>query len=542
MKSLNYHNSVSLNFNLRQPKKVKGSTNLYAVVKVEGKQLKISLGCKVNAWEWDNKKQVSIVTENMTDKDIENALAINQVINEVRTKFYLYLCSGAEVTESTIKDVLTITNDMANKNAIPPKRTKTATKLLMEAFSARYGLLEAPKCAVSSWKRYHYQLKRFLEYLKKDNVYDSANTLSNTTIYNYKDFLAKKQEEEGKGTKQNIVKQCNLIILLVNDIAKNPNHERLGVKRIKPLEEKKIIKKAETKKRELREEEINAVSSVVLNDKKLDFYRDCFVMQVNSGVRVSDLPKLFTNQYKTIEEEGKQLIQIISQKETITAVIIANDTIKALINKYKEGLPYSITKDTYNRALKQIFELANLTNLETYTKEINGVKKEVKERLCDIISSHFARHTFISRKLREGWSFEKVCYLTGHANDEQIRLVYEHLTEKDKGHAVLKELDKIEQKKENTNNTPSNDIQNLIAECKDVLIMLGAEYSEIRDINVLDTLLLKLYVDYHRRFEEYGINAEQLKHIYNNKQTFKEIQIALQTLICEAKEKELISK
>ena len=231
MKSLNYHNSVSLNFNLRQPKKVKGSTNLYAVVKVEGKQLKISLGCKVNAWEWDNKKQVSIVTENMTDKDIENALAINQVINEVRTKFYLYLCSGAEVTESTIKDVLTITNDMANKNAIPPKRTKTATKLLMEAFSARYGLLEAPKCAVSSWKRYHYQLKRFLEYLKKDNVYDSANTLSNTTIYNYKDFLAKKQEEEGKGTKQNIVKQCNLIILLVNDIAKNPNHERLGVKR-----------------------------------------------------------------------------------------------------------------------------------------------------------------------------------------------------------------------------------------------------------------------------------------------------------------------
>lgn len=542
MKSLNYHNSVSLNFNLRQPKKVKGSTNLYAVVKVEGKQLKISLGCKVNAWEWDNKKQVSIVTENMTDKDIENALAINQVINEVRTKFYLYLCSGAEVTESTIKDVLTITNDMANKNAIPPKRTKTATKLLMEAFSARYGLLEAPKCAVSSWKRYHYQLKRFLEYLKKDNVYDSANTLSNTTIYNYKDFLAKKQEEEGKGTKQNIVKQCNLIILLVNDIAKNPNHERLGVKRIKPLEEKKIIKKAETKKRELREEEINAVSSVVLNDKKLDFYRDCFVMQVNSGVRVSDLPKLFTNQYKTIEEEGKQLIQIISQKETITAVIIANDTIKALINKYKEGLPYSITKDTYNRALKQIFELANLTNLETYTKEINGVKKEVKERLCDIISSHFARHTFISRKLREGWSFEKVCYLTGHANDEQIRLVYEHLTEKDKGHAVLKELDKIEQKKENTNNTPSNDIQNLIAECKDVLIMLGAEYSEIRDINVLDTLLLKLYVDYHRRFEEYGINAEQLKHIYNNKQTFKEKQIALQTLICEAKEKELISK
>ena len=384
MKTLNYSNKVTLNFNLREPKKVNGSTNLYAVVKVEGKQLKISLNCKVNAWEWDNKKQVPIITDGMTDKAIENALQINEKINDVRTKFYLYLCSGDTINETTIKDVITTIDtqkDMANKNAIPPKRTKTATKLLLEAFETRYGTEEKPKCAKDSWKRYHYQLKRFLEYLKKDNVYDSANSLCNKTIYNYKDFLAKKQEKEGKGSEQNIVKQCNLIILLINDISRNPNLERLGVKRIKPFEEKKVIKKAETKKRELTTAEINAVSGVALNDTRLDFYRDCFVMQLNSGVRVSDLPKLFKREYKTIEEDGKQLLQIISKKETITAVIICNDTIKALINKYADGLPYAINKDVYNRALKQIFELANLTNLETYTKEINGVKKEVKERL-----------------------------------------------------------------------------------------------------------------------------------------------------------------
>ena len=291
-------------------------------------------------------------------------------------------------------------------------------------------------------------------------------------MYNYKDFLADKQEKEGKGSANNIVKQINLVILLINDIAANPNFDRLGVKRIKPFEEKKVIKKAESKKRELTEQEINAVSSVVLNDARLDFYRDCFAMQLFSGVRVSDLPKLFTRQYKTIEEEGKQLLQIVSKKETITAVIIVNDQIRTLLNKYKEGVPYAINKDTYNRALKQIFERANLTQKETFSIEVNGHKKEVQERLCDIISSHYCRHTFITKKLREGWSFDRVCYLTGHANDEQIKEVYEHLTEKDKAQQVLKELDKIENKKENTNNTPSNDIQNLIAECKDVLYML----------------------------------------------------------------------
>ena len=538
MKSLINSNAVSLNFNLRQPKKVNGSTNIYAVVKVGEKQLKISLGCKVNAWEWNSKKQVPIITDGMTDKDIANVLQINEIINDVRTKFYLYLCSGAEVTESTIKEVLTIDTqkDMANKNAIPPKRTKTATKLLEEAFETRYGTEEKPKCAKDSWKRYHYQLKRFLEYLKKDNVYDSANSLCNKTIYNYKDFLAKKQEKEGKGSEQNIVKQCNLVILLINDIAKNPNHERLGVKHIEPLKEKKVIRKAESKKRELTQEEINAVNNVVLNDKKLDFYRDCFIMQINSGVRVSDLPKLFTNQYKTIFEEGKQLIQIVSKKETITAVIIANDTIKNLITKYADGLPFAINKDTYNRALKEIFERANLTALETFSIEVNGTKKEVQERLCDIISSHFARHTFITRKLREGWSFEKVCYLTGHANDEQIRLVYEHLTEKDKGHAVLKELDKIESKKENTN-TPSNEIQNLIAECKDVLCFLGAKYEDVSDINDIDTLSYMVYNEYFKPFEENGIDVKELKMIYNTQGiTFKEKKQALETLVCESKE------
>lgn len=539
MKSLNYHNAVSLNFNLRQPKKVNGSTPLYAVVKVEGKQLKISLGCKVCAWWWNAKKQIPLIKEGMTDKEIENALAINEQINDVRHKFYLYLCSGSAITESTIKDVLTPieTKDMANKNAIPPKRTKTATKLLLEAFETRYGTEEKPKCALGSWKRYNYQLQRFLNYLQLPNVYDSANSLTNKTLYNYKEFLTNKQEEEGKGSANNIVKQCNLVILLINDISKNPNFERLGVKRIKPLEEKKIIKKAETKKRELTEQEINAVSSVELDDKKLNFYRDCFMMQINSGVRCSDLNKLFTHDYKVIQQEGQELLQIISAKEKITAVIIANDTIKALINKYSEGLPYAINKDTYNRALKEIFERANLTYLETFSIEVNGTKKKVQERLCDIISSHYCRHTFITRKLREGWSFEKVCYLTGHANDEQIRLVYEHLTEKDKGHAVLQELGKIENKQDKTNNTPSNEIQALINECKDVLCFLGAKYEDVADITDIDTLSYMVYNEYFKPFENYGIDLKSLKRIYNTQGiTFKEKKQALATLICEAKE------
>ena len=539
MKTLNYSNKVSLNFNLRQPKKVNGSTNIYAVVKLEGKQLKISLGCKVCAWEWDNKKQVPIIKEGMTDKEIENALQINEKINDVRSRFFLYLCSGQTITENSIKEVLNI-EDMANKNAIPPKRTKTATKLLLEAFTNRYGTEENPKCALGSYRRYMYQLKRFLKYLELPNIYDSAKTLNNKTMYDYKKYLEEEAEKKGEGSAQNTIKQCNLIIMLINDIAANPHHERLGVKEIKSFREPKKIAKAEQQKRELTAQEINAVNCVALNDERLEFYRDCFNLNILSGVRVSDLKKLLSHDYKTIEEGGKELIQIVSQKETVTAVIIVTDVIKKIIDKYANGLPYNFKEEAYNRALKEIFELANLTYIEKYVKDVNGVHVHKEDRLCDIISSHYCRHTFITKKLREGWSFEKVCYLTGHANDKQVREVYAHLTEVDKGHAVLQELDKIESKKENTNNIQSNEIERLIAECKDVLIMLGDEYSDVADINDLDTLLVKIYVDYHKRFEDCGISAEQLKEIYNTKPTFKEKQIALQTLICEAKAKKIL--
>ena len=103
MKTLNFTNKVSLNFNLRQPKKVKGATNLYAVVKVGGKQLKIAIGCKVCAWQWDNKKQVPIVNENMTDKEIENALQINDKINDVRSRFFYTFAAVVQSQKPQLK-------------------------------------------------------------------------------------------------------------------------------------------------------------------------------------------------------------------------------------------------------------------------------------------------------------------------------------------------------------------------------------------------------------------------------------------------------
>lgn len=49
------------------------------------------------------------------------------------------------------------------------------------------------------------------------------------------------------------------------------------------------------------------------------------------------------------------------------------------------------------------------------------------DKLCNIISSHFARHTFTTKKVREGYSFEEVGKMIGDTG-QIVELTYSHLT------------------------------------------------------------------------------------------------------------------
>lgn len=553
MEKLNYLNGgVTLNFNLREPKKVNGTTNVYAVIKVQGKQIKVPINAKVNPWQWDSRKQTPKITGNMTEQDRANNMQINSIINDVRMTFFAYICSGEEITESgiteTIKQHLNNSNDMANKNAVPPRRTVTATKLLQEAFTKRYGTEESPKVANRSWYEYSRHLQYFFDYLKQPNIYDSLNALTAQSIYNYYEY----QDKIADAAQKTIAQRCNTIILLINDIVANPNYQKYNLKQIQSIKKKNLIKKAEKPKRAITDTEIKAVNDLDLTyNEKLATYRDIFNVQLQSGVRFEDLYKLFIYDYKVSIEDGQEMQTVFTDKESITAVIIVNETIKNLQTKYSKGLPFKLDEKPYNKAIKQLFEMAQCTYKERFFIEKHGVKIEKNERFCDFVTNHYARHTFITQKLLNGWSCEKVAYLTGHASDQVIKQIYEHLTEVDKAKQVIKELRKIEnESKSNETYSNANAIEliekgkeernnELIKECKDVLLYLGANYADIRDINDIDTLLYKVNNEYVKAFEEIGINIKQIKDIYNSKANFEQKQFALKELVELYKEKYL---
>ncbi|MDY6438381.1 MAG: tyrosine-type recombinase/integrase [Prevotella sp.] len=455
---------VSFNFNLREKTK-KTATQIYCVVRVNKRQIKIPLGLKVNPWQWNKQKQICLIGGNMMDAEMENNINANRKINEMRCKFddiILYICGGS-VTETTeiegyIKKELNIfteqTNNkiMANYNAIPPKRTITATTLLKKAFAIYYdGAKE------STTHTQNVRLQTFFNYIKETNKYDTPKLLTQEGLNDYKEYLMNGEVKRSA----NVINQlCQLIARLINDILSVNNEFRrykIGMVRYVNIDDKR--RHDETKKRALTENEINAIVNCdTLTEKEKEF-RDVFVLQLNCGLREGDLHKMFNGDYKTQQIKGITTYIVNTQKEGITAVIIANETITSIQNKYKNGFKFvkfgKSFNATYNQALKQICKKASLTSEEVYYIDVAGKKVKKTNKLCDIISNHFARHTFVTLKLREGYNAEEVSKMTGHADERMINEIYQHLTEEDKANKVIAAQKRISSAK--GNETISND-------------------------------------------------------------------------------------
>ena len=91
MAELNCLKELTLNFNLRKPTS-KRPTNVYAVVKVCGKQLKIPTTAKINSYLWDSKKQVPMLLNSMSDAERDNAKRVFSIINSFQSAFSDYYC------------------------------------------------------------------------------------------------------------------------------------------------------------------------------------------------------------------------------------------------------------------------------------------------------------------------------------------------------------------------------------------------------------------------------------------------------------------
>ena len=446
---------LSFNFNLRRPCDARNATPIYCVVRLDHRQMKLPTALKVYPHHWNDRKQECVVSADMSEAERNDNIQANRVIFALRCKIdeiISYLCSGgvvvdADFMERYIKSKLAIPKDMANKNATPPKRTITATRLLKEAFDYYYRYNGNQKESTIATQQN--RLNKFFTYIEETKKGNTPRLLTQEGLNDYKEWLISKANEsdETKLGARAINQFCQLIARLINDVLSvNSEYRKYNFQLVRYVNLLDTRKKDDKFKRALTRKELDTFMAYIPQNGKEQEVKDLFVLQLNTGVRKGDLVRLVNGEYATDEEEPDYVV-VETEKESITAVV-EREHINTFNNKYPHGLKQINVNGTafegvYNNGIKSIFKKCGLTQTERYKENIAGRNVETTGSLNELISNHWLRHTFITLKLREGMLPDRLCYMTGHADDRMIKEVYEHLTKTDKIKAVRKEKERL---------------------------------------------------------------------------------------------------
>lgn len=409
---------ISVNFNLRSPK-AKTATPLYMVVyywddKGMKVQAKIPTGRKVLPTLWDSKRQQPIMINKgiiLTDKQLREQAELTAYIANCRILAYQNNFSNFEILKEKIN--LKENNEMSpvTQQFKAATRTAKATKLISEALAS---YVKDRQAKASTANEYQKNVKVFYGWIVSSNQRDSAKALSQSSFNAFVEWM-----KAAGNSPQNVNKIASVIRQLIKYLAGTQAGSKYG---ITPVTYTPIKQVKEEKKCELTKEEIEAFKAVKVKNDKQQYYKDVFLLQLLTGQRISDTLKLIKGDYKVQQGQPCNTIILSTIKCNTTSYIAETKEVTELLEKIRSNKENETEneKDTsLTRYLKVFFTRAKLTRKTPSGNPLNKV-----------ISSHFARHTFVTIKLREGYNFEQVGKMIGDS-PATVEKVYGHPTDTD---------------------------------------------------------------------------------------------------------------
>lgn len=182
-----FFNEVQGNFNLRQPKANK-PTNIYLVVRVAGRQVKLSTGVRVYPEQWNKEKQEAYVSVRLSELDNRNNEIANKKINDMKVCFLeykKYLCENPNLIDDSIS-ILREKLYKGNNKRMAKKQDILATLQMLK-------LVEEQDKEESTKNLKCNLIKQFAEFLKESSIKDSWDNMNLETFNTYKNKLIEKR-------------------------------------------------------------------------------------------------------------------------------------------------------------------------------------------------------------------------------------------------------------------------------------------------------------------------------------------------------------
>ena len=146
-------------------------------------------------------------------------------------------------------------------------------------------------------------------------------------------------------------------------------------------------------------DELAIIEEMTFEREALDNAKDWLIIGCYIGQRVSDLLKLTKKNLTTIA--GMEMISLKQQKTGKSVMIPIHPIVKSILNK-NNGFPYKISDQRFNEYVKDVCELAGITEPVKGGKMVTDkVSKKTRKQFGifpkhELVSSHVCRRSFAS--------------------------------------------------------------------------------------------------------------------------------------------------
>ena len=427
--------SFNLNYYLNKPNKA-GLGTIYARFRIGGKLYRISTKLRTKKEFWDKETgDIRIRRDSVSRGDwvIYSTIQkkLNSLSNVVDEKIEYYICdSNNSISPVSVGDEIA---KLINSNFGMEKKQskKTLPKSLVSHLKGVVLDYEA-----KSRSSYNGIVSTFDKFMTETGVKDDISSLNMDLMRGWQGWLVK----EKKSVKR--IKNCvDMLFRWAKILEQRYGYDfKLDRGKIEPIKDKRSIEERRNNGIALTPEEIDKIRNIDLTGKKeeLAIARDMFLLQCYCGCRVEDFPLLLDSKNISKHKDGFYYSEFNNQKTKTNCIIPLNSLYLLaweLVKKYKDNCPYTTKTqfNAYNRRIKVIAKLAGLNREITYVGQRGEEKFTEVDPLYKVISSHCARHTFITNCIREkGLTPDKIIMMTGHTDTKMIENTYANLTKEDK--------------------------------------------------------------------------------------------------------------
>ena len=497
--------SISYHFNLRNPKEEK-PTPIYMVIRLDGKQYKYPLGCKVIPSQWDKRKERPFISPYISKLDNHNNFIIINEIALRKTWFFdaiSYICNNGLTDLLEVKKV--IDGRFKNIRSMARKRENALIEL--------GNLIEAQRMGEDSKYGYQSELKCFTKFINEEkgkNILEWEE-ITLPLMKEYEKWLNTLKVKH-KITHEMVSYEDNTIIgkkgkiytiLTYADSNGKIDLQKTNLYKFKGKEQKDHV---EDNQIYLTEEEWDRIKSLNLSNELDNKVRDLFCFQCEVGQRYEDI-----NELEPIIKENK--IKIFQKKSKRTIYAPLTDLAKEILNRYNYKLP-KINIQKANKALKEIAKLAGINHKERIVEMRGGNPYIYEVEAWQIVGTHTARRSFISNGLKTTDS-NVLRKITGHSTDSAFNR-YNRMSSEDAADVIINNQEEAKQTRPSS--TPNATLQYMEEKVKEIFSLKNDNEKQQYLINQLEQALKEqkriadTYKDYADVFtpEEYSDRITEL--------------------------------